>query len=159
MPQYVIVTGPEFRRVEAALAKVDAAFPERFRDRIENLAEPLAAKARARVLALPTPGNAGHTGLRARVAEGVAVRVSGRAGVRITTSMSEPDERIIPRGLDRRSGWRHPLFGDRDRWFSNPGYSWFMDTMDDSQNEFENGLTELIEDSAREIADAGGFRP
>ncbi|MFD8117095.1 hypothetical protein [Streptomyces microflavus] len=159
MPQFVIIAGPEFRKVEAALAKADAAFPEKFRNRIEELAEPLAGKARAKVIGLPTPSNAGSTGLRQRVAEGVAVRVNGRGGVRITTSMSEPDERIIPRGLDRARGWRHPLFGNRDHWFANPGYSWFMETMQDGQGEFERELTDVIEDTARDIADAGGFQP
>lgn len=160
MPQYVIVTGPEWKRVEAALAKVDAAFPAELRNQVEDLAEPLAQKARDKVVSLPTPSNSGHTGLRARVAAGVAVAVGGGPGVRITTSMADPDERVIPRGLDNGpKGWRHPVFGNRAVWVQQPGYSWFLETMQDSQDDFEGALTDVIEDMANDVADAGGIRP
>jgi hypothetical protein len=157
MPQYVVIAGPEFKRVEAALAKADAEFPKRFERRIKQLAEPLAAAAASRVLSLPTPSNAGHTGLRSRVAAGVGVRANQRAGVRITTSMADPSERAIPRGLDNGPrGWRHPVFGNRANWVTQPGYSWFLETMQDSRRAFERGLTDVIEEAAQDIAQAGG---
>lgn len=152
MPQEVIVFGPEWARVKAELRKAQTSIPHKLDDEIEQLAEKYADKARRKVMSLPTPRNAGHTGLRARVAAGVHVVNTPGAGVRVTTSMARPDERIIPLGLDRKEGWRHPLFGDKNHWFRNPGYSWFRETFSDAQGDFEKHLTNVLENAAHEIA-------
>lgn len=159
MPQYVVVFGPEWERVITELRLIDETMARRLQLRMYKVADKYSDIAANKARRLPTPRNAGHTGLRERVASGVHPIVRGRAGVRIVTSMAEPDERIIPRGFDRKIGWRHPFFGDRSRWYRNPGYSWFMETMTDSREDFERELTDVLEESARRVADAGGIRP
>jgi hypothetical protein len=148
-----VISGPEWERIIEALGREDYLLPIALRDSVEKDAEHLAKIARSRVLGLPTPSNAGHTGLRARVAAGVRVERQGTGGVRIQTSMPTRSEGIIPRGLDRAKGWRHPLFGDKDRWFSNPGYSWFISTFSDSEEYIESGLHNVLERAADRIAD------
>lgn len=157
MPDYRIIAGPEWTRVIAALARADEELPHKFRDEIKKEAEDYAEIARNRVRSLPTPSNAGHTGLRERVAAGVHVVESGAAGVRVVTSMAKQDEAIIPRGLDRLAGWRHPLFGNKAHWFRNPGYGWFMSTFSNSKDDFENKLEKVLEAAANNIAEAGGI--
>jgi hypothetical protein len=61
---YSIVSGPEWERVIAALGRVNDDVPGELGDAIEADAEKLAGVARGRVLGLPTPRQAGHTGLR-----------------------------------------------------------------------------------------------
>lgn len=159
MPQYVVITGPEWQRVINELRVIDADMSVRLKGEMYKVAEKYANIAANKARALPTPRNAGHTGLRERVASGVHVIQRGPAGVRVATSMNEPDERIIPRGFDRKEGWRHPFFGDRDRWYRNPGYSWFRETFDEgAREEFERELDNVLEHQARRVADAGGFR-
>ncbi len=150
---YNVISGPEWERVIAALARADVTMQSRLRDAIEDDAERLADVARGRVLGLPTPRNAGHTGLRAKVAEGVHVVRQGAGGVRIQTSMPTKSEGRIPRGLDSPKGWRHPLFGDKNHWYANPGYDWFLSTFSHSGDVIEHSLHDVLERVAREIAD------
>lgn len=149
---FTVISGPEWARVIAALGRADDEIPRDLRDAVEDDAEALADVARGRVLGLPTPANAGHTGLRAKVAAGVHVERQGTGGVRVQTSMPTRSEGIIPRGLDRVKGWRHPLFGDKDHWFSNPGYDWFISTFSNAEKAIERDLTSVLERAARDIA-------
>lgn len=149
---YTVITGPEWERVIAALGRANDEIPRDLRDTIEDDAEALAKVARSRVLGLPTPSNSGHTGLRAKVAAGVHVERQGNGGVRVQTSMPTRSEGIIPRGLDRPKGWRHPLFGDKNHWFSNPGYDWFISTFSNAEDAIERDLTNVLERAARDIA-------
>lgn len=152
-----IVEGPEFARVESQLSKEDSGLPHRAHDEIHDQAERLAEKAANRVRRLPIRGSSGrHTGLRQRVAAGVKV-VGSRGQVAITTSMVERDEAIIPRGLDRRSGWRHPVFGNRSVWVRQRPFrsGWFTDTMQDGQSDIKDGLEDEIQQSAHRIAEQG----
>lgn len=146
-----IIAGPEWERVIAALGRVDEQLPGDLGDSIERDAERLAAVARGRVLGLPTPRNAGHTGLRAKVAAGVHVERQGTGGVRVQTSMPTKSEGIIPRGLDRPKGWRHPLFGDKNHWFSNPGYDWFISTFSNAEDEVKRNLEDVLERAADSV--------
>lgn len=150
-----VIAGPEWARVIAALGRADDEIPREVRDAIVDDAEDLARIARGRVLGLPTPRNAGHTGLRARVAEGVHVEKQGTGGVRVQTSMPTKSEGIIPRGLDRPKGWRHPLFGDKNHWFANPGYDWFLSTFEHSDELIEGHLDTVLRKVAEKVADAG----
>lgn len=148
---FTILTGPEWERTIAALGRIDGEIPREARDTIERDAKTLAEVARGRVLGLPTPANAGHTGLRAKVAAGVHVERQGNGGVRVQTSMPTRSEGIIPRGLDRAKGWRHPLFGDKNHWFSNPGYDWFISTFSNAEDKIEKDLTSVLERAANTV--------
>lgn len=152
---YNIIAGPEWERVIAALGRADAEMQGRLRDAIVDDAERLADVARGRVLGLPTPRNAGHTGLRAKVAQGVHVEKQGTGGVRIQTSMPTRSEGRIPRGLDSPKGWRHPLFGDKSRWFANPGYDWFISTFSHGDDVIEKDLKNVLEKVADQVDRAG----
>ena len=151
---FSIVSGPEWLRIIEVLGRVNEELPHQLRDAIHDEAEDLADVARNRVLGLPTPRNAGHTGLRAKVAAGVQVIDRGEGGVRVTTTMATSSEGIIPRGLDRAKGWRHPLFGDKSRWFSNPGYDWFLSTFSRSEGEFEDKLDKVLQSAARDLGNS-----
>jgi hypothetical protein len=155
-----IVAGPEFTRVANALRSVDAALPTEFRKKLKDGVKPLVQRAQDKVINMPVSGRAGSTGLRRRVARGVGVRagVGKNPSMRITTSMSQPNETIIPRGLDTPRGWRHPVFGNRDVWVTQraiqPG--WFTETFSDGHDEIENALTDALEWARDTVAAAGG---
>lgn len=152
---FTVIAGPEWERVIAALGRANDNLPKELGDAIEADAENLADVARGRVLGLPTPRNAGHTGLRAKVAAGVHVDRRSTGSVRVQTSMPTRSEGIIPRGLDRPKGWRHPLFGDKDHWYSNPGYDWFLSTFSNSEKLIERDLDKVLERAADRIDRAG----
>jgi hypothetical protein len=157
MPTRVWVTfGPEWPATVAALRAIDERLPEWINDAMEGPVRAAAMRAQAAVMRVEVAGGPTHsTGMRARVAAGVGVRVGPtrmRNGsyFRIYTSMREPDEAIIPRGLDRTAGWRHPLWGNKNYWYTSrptrPG--WFTDTIADSNDEIEEGITRALERAA-----------
>lgn len=71
----------------------------------------------------------GH-GLRAQTARGIKSKVSwsGRklgARISVDTSHLPPSQRSLPRHLDNPRGWRHPLWGNRKRWYGQVGGPYF----------------------------------
>lgn len=159
----VITAGKEWITVPNALGREDRRLPRAATGESIEAAESLARQAQRRVRRVQVVGGPeGSTGLRRRVAAGVRVRPRG-SGARVTTSMANRDEAIIPRGLDRKQGWRHPVYGNKNEWVrsrpSNPG--WFTDTFEDGKRPLEESLTDEIEKSANNIARAGNsrFRP
>jgi hypothetical protein len=152
--RFRVTTGPEWKRVEAALRRVDANAAADFAAKIRAGAEELADETRKAVMQIPTYGHK-HTGLRGRVAQGVGVKLTGK-GVQVTASMNRKDERNLPAYLDQRDGWRHPVFGNRSVWVrQTTGGSWFSEVLQDGQPELERDLTEVWEDAARLIAESG----
>ncbi|WP_433519040.1 hypothetical protein ACQP2T_28085 [Nonomuraea sp. CA-143628] len=83
-----------------------------------------AAKMAARTIPAKGPRS---TGLRRRMARGVGIQATGTR-VRIVTRMPSGME-MLPRGFDTEKGWRKPLFGNRERWFQQPGHPWFRKTI------------------------------
>jgi hypothetical protein len=155
MPAVVgVVTGPEWDRVARVIGAQDNSLPSRLHFSLRRDAEQRAEQARERVRRLPVRGSAGHTGLRERVAAGV--HVTGGLGFwRITTSMPSGQE-IIPRGLDRKIGWTHPVFGRDDTVRQRPFRSgWFLDSFQDGQEAMAANLEDVLEDAADVIAAAG----
>lgn len=147
-----IVSGPEFRNAANALRSVDSSLPTWLRKEMRDTVAPAVQRAKDRVRSLPVSGHAGTTGLRRRVAAGTRIQAStgASARLRVVTSMPDADESIIPRGLDRAAGWRHPVFGNTNTWVtqrpSRPG--WFTDTLTDARPEIERGLEDVLEAAA-----------
>ncbi len=144
-----IVSGPEFRNAAAALRAVDTQLPTQLRTRMRQAIQPAVARAKEKVRSLPVSGQAGTTGLRRRVAAGTRIQAStGRnARLRVITSMADPDEAVIPRGLDSAAGWRHPVFGNQDVWVTQRPQrtGWFTETLADGRDEVQRGLEDALE--------------
>jgi hypothetical protein len=136
------------------LTEQDRQLPRDFKNSINTTAREMRNLARASALAEPSRG-VGHTGLRRDVSKGVQIieLPSGR-GVRIITTMPEMNEAIIPRGMDNVRGWRHPVFGHRNRWVRQTSGSdeWFMDSMRRGAEPLEDRLTRNLELAAEAIA-------
>lgn len=150
---YNVRIGDEWRRVSLALREIDRSLPGRLRQAMRDTAKPAAEDARRRVRALPVHGRK-HTGLRAKVARGVAVQAgaSRGLGVRIVTGMTDPRERKLPLYLDDPRGWRHPVFGNRHMWVhQSTGGSWFRATIAEHRPQMERDLTQVLEDAAQTI--------
>lgn len=151
----VIFAGPEWGNVARALEAEEHHIQPEIHSALRSAAEQRAEEARGRVRRLAVRGTSGkHTGLRERVAAGL--RVTGASGFyRITTSMPSGQE-IIPRGLDRKSGWTHPVFGRSDTVRQRPYRSgWFLDTFQEAGDEIASQVEDVLEDAADTIAAAG----
>lgn len=147
------ITGQDrIDRAEGALSEADASLAEEIPHVLQELAERLAEKAKARILKEPVHGPR-QTGIRGVIAAGVGVRPT-EDGAHITTSMPKADEAELPRGFDEPvRGWRHPVFGHRDRWVTqHSDFSWFMSSMQSGDKDGEQKLKDLLERAAESIA-------
>ncbi|MEU6674757.1 hypothetical protein [Streptomyces sp. NPDC046925] len=154
---YNVRLGDEWKRVSLALREVDRDLPDKLRKAMREAARPAAEDAKRRVKSLPVHGRK-HTGLRRRVASGVAIQAgAGRGlGVRIVTGMRDPQEASLPRYLDDPRGWRHPVFGQRDVWVTqHTGGSWFRATIAEHRPQMAHELERVLENAAETIAAAG----
>lgn len=155
-----MVLDPTWKSTAAALRVVEDRLPSWLAEEMEDEARPVLEKVRTAAERTEVRGGpTRHTGLRSRVAAGVGFRTSvgSTPYLRFTTSMADPSEASIPRGLDQTQGWRHPLYGDKRHWFQSvperPG--WFTDTIADSRDEFERALEDALERAAETIDRAG----
>lgn len=153
----VTADSERMRRVANELRAVNAAFPRRFRKQLEQVVKPLVNQARARIRSMPTHG-ARHSGLRRRIARGTraSVATGGTPHVSVVVRMKDPEEKNIPAYIDRRQGWRHPVFGNRNVWVrQESGISWFKETMQDGKKETRSRLIRVINDAVDSITRAG----
>lgn len=153
---YNVRLGDEWRRTSAALREADRSLPGELRRAMRDAARPAAEDAKRRVKSLPVHGRK-HTGLRRRVAAGVAIQAgAGRGlGVRIVTGMKDPQERKLPLYLDDPRGWRHPVFGNRHEWVhQDTGGSWFRATIAEHRPQMTRDLQQVLEEAAKTIAAA-----
>lgn len=144
----------DFDSVIKELTEIDRQIPRDFKNSINRTAREMRDLARASALAEPSRG-VGHTGLRRDVSKGVRIiEMASAIGVRIITSVPEADEAIIPRGMDTVRGWRHPVFGHRNRWVTQTSGtdSWFMESMQRGAEPLEDRLTRNLEIAAEQVA-------
>lgn len=145
------VDGDDVAAAVRALTEADTSLPGAFQKTIRLKAAESARQASEKALQEPAFG-AKHTGLRDEVASGVAVE-STPGGAKISTSMPNTDEAIIPRGLDGGRGWRHPVFGHRSTWVRQHGaFSWFSETIAAGADDIEHGLGDDLDAAAERIA-------
>ena len=146
--------GPEWRTVRAALNREESAATRKLRGGLEEAAGPIIAKVQREAMELPARG-AKHTGLRGRLAAGVRLQVNP-SSIRIAATAVDPTETALPRGMDNGpKGWRHPVYGNRDVWVQQRGGSWFREPIADEGNSVERKLTNVLEQMADNIANAG----
>jgi hypothetical protein len=146
--------GPEWRTVRAALEREGGSAARKLSDAVEDAAGPIIAKVQRAALSLPAYGPK-HTGLRGRLAAGVRVQPTHGKSVRIVAT-AEPDERGLPRGMDNGPrGFRHPVYGNRDVWVQQRGGSWFKEPIAEEGDMIERRLTNVLEQMADNIANAG----
>ncbi|MFF8768492.1 hypothetical protein ACF07Q_28590 [Nocardiopsis dassonvillei] len=161
-----LVSGREIKRVADRLREIDKKAPNRLRKELRAVARDGAKDVKGRARKLPAKGARGGTTkhphkrrqLRRQVAKGVKVQAStgGRrgAGLRIVTTMPTKEEALLPRGLD--SQWRHPVFGDKEKWVEQDGSSWFREPLAGQRPEIDRRIRGVIEGFVQEIASAGG---
>jgi hypothetical protein len=157
------LSGPErkLRDLGRALRSVEDGKQLR-KDLIRNIKaalKPSADEAKASIRSMPSAGvRRGGLSLRGQVAKRVVVetRLSGRSvGARVRAKKT-PKARgfeSAPKRLNRAAGWRHPFFGDTERWYSQVGKpDWFDGPMRAGRSRYRKGVLDAMEKTAREIA-------
>lgn len=97
----------------------------------------------------------GH-GLRTSVARGIKSKVaySGfKLGARIVADSAAlpASQRKLPRYLNRRRGWRHPVWGHRDRWVQQVGEPYFDNPIRRHRRQIRKEVAEVVDDVMRTL--------
>lgn len=125
---------------------------------IRGVARPLVPDLQSAVRALPDVSPAAaEPSLREAVASQVTVgaRLSGRStGVKVTVGTKKDPRgfRFAGRKLNRRGGWKHPVFGNREAWVTQTGREWFEPTILRRRDEVTRAVMDAVEAMARRIA-------
>lgn len=90
----------------------------------------------------------GH-GLRASVARGIKSKVSysGRKlGARVSADPSglPQSQRKLPRYLNKPKGWRHPVWGNRERWVQQVGEEYFTEPIERLKPEVQKAVYRAV---------------
>jgi hypothetical protein len=94
---------------------------------------PFAPRVRAAILNTPSKGTVPYRqppGLRLRIAACVQTwaEIHGNvvsAGVEVNASRMPSGQKSLPLMLNGDKIWRHPLFGDRERWYGQDSHPYF----------------------------------
>jgi hypothetical protein len=120
--------------------------------------KPAADEAKSAIRSMPASG-ARHAGmsLRREVAKKVSieVRLSGRTvGARVKARKTPALRSFTnaPKYLNRKRGWRHPWFGERELWYDQMGRpDWFDGPMRAGRSRYRKAVIDAMEATARKI--------
>lgn len=162
--EFSVDEGPEWNRVVAALDDVSATLASRIRDAVSHAVDPWMTEAQANVATMPIKGIGRQSGLRREVADSVNKDVTGSPQdfeVTVTSSLphgvGEENEAAIPPGMDRDTGWRHPVFGNNRTWVTQVPlrHHWFTGVFDDRGNDVSNQIQDVLDEARDNISHAG----
>lgn len=135
--RFEVRTGRDLTRIAAELRRMDnPELKKRFRQELRAAGKPMVPKVRQAIRDIPSKRGYSADGLRGRMAKAVKleVRTTGKqAGVRLRV-----DGRRMPAGQKAlqsymegvRKPWRHPVYGNRDAWVSQPPKPYFYRTVE-----------------------------
>lgn len=127
---------------------------------LKDAAEIVSNDIRQGVTATPSKGHKGAS-LRAAIARSVytQVRTGGyTAGVRITTRQGKFVRGFTsaPERYDSPKGWRHPVYGHRDRWARNEGHPFWNKAAAKNHDVAREKCLKAMEDMALRVVGRGG---
>lgn len=150
---------------------------KKLRKKISDAGQPVLGEVRAAVRAIPITSHGGGTGqrtahnvaratterakkaaarrgagLRATIASATKLQITAK-GVRFVVSSNRfpADQRTLPRRLDSEKGWRHPVFGDREKWVHQRGKPYFAATIKKRAPAFRRAIIAAMEEISNEL--------
>lgn len=125
-------------------------------DGLVRAVRPAVPAVRRAARSIPAEG-AKHTGLRDEIADAtrLSVRTIGpTAGVVIQVKwqrMSEGKEEL-PYLMEGLARWRHPLFGNKNHWYSQVPHPYFYSTIEHQIPRIQGDIGRLLDEIAEELA-------
>lgn len=98
--------------------------------------------------------------LRQSIAAAAASQVSASdkktaLAFRIKASTLPPSQRKLPRRWDKPSGWKHPVFGNRNIWVKQTGHPYFAPTISKNKSQVTTGVVSAMTAAAEKIVKGG----
>lgn len=70
---------------------------------------------------------------------------------RVRAGALPPSQRKLPRRWDSPTGWRHPVFGNREVWVKQVGHPYFRSTINSRRGELDSGVQAAFETAGIKI--------
>lgn len=127
--------GDELRRVSREQRRMDnPEIKKRFRKELRAAAAPLVPRVRSSIRSIPSGRGYSPQGLRGQMARAtrLEVKTSGRqAGVAIRVDGRKMPSHMksLPSMVEGKKRWRHPVFGNREVWVSQPSQPYFYNVV------------------------------
>lgn len=134
------------------------------KDLAKNMREALkpgAQQAKSSIMAMGSVHSVSPA-LRTSIAKKIRpeVKLGGRwSGARVKAFKTKNIRNFpnAPKRTNRASGWRHPVWGDRENWVTQHGkLEWFDRAFQGREAIYRQAVEEAMEDMARRIADRAG---
>lgn len=131
------------------------------KDLAKNMREALkpgAAEAKSSIMAMSSAGLRTSPALRSSIARKIRpeVKLGGRwSGARVKAFKTKNLRNFpnAPKRTNRAGGWRHPVWGDRDRWVTQHGkLEWFDRAFQGREAVYKAAVEQAMENMARRIA-------
>lgn len=131
------------------------------KDLAKNMREalkPAAAEAKSSIMAMSSAGLQTAPALRSAIARKIRpeVKLGGRwSGARVKAFKTKNIRNFpnAPKRTNRASGWRHPVYGNREAWVTQRGkIEWFDQAFDGRHGTYKAAVEQAMEDMARRIA-------
>lgn len=151
------VTGPgvlDMKLLAIRLKDADPALKRNLRRQLRDAAAPVAQDVRQSILDMPA---AAQRGLRQETAATVRLSTSvTQAGISVQITSDgrkmPQGKGTLPRHLDSARGWKHPVFGNRDRWVRQMGKpGWFELPIAARARAFQAAAQQALDGTAREL--------
>lgn len=144
-------SGADLRTIGRELkAMDDRKVTDLFKRRLEPVARTFVPLVQASVMAIPTTGTK-HTGLRARIAACAQTATWGHGrevnvSVEMNPKKMPPGELSLPLGMEGEKRWRHPVYGNREEWVTQPPHPYFYQAADGYGRAAGDALRAALED-------------
>ncbi|MFJ6645768.1 hypothetical protein ACIQPS_08915 [Streptomyces sp. NPDC091290] len=125
--------------------------------------KPAAVEAKNAIMAMPSSGIMPTApALRTSIARKIRpeVKLGGRwSGARVKAFKTKNVRGFpnAPKRTNRAGGWRHPVWGDREKWVTQHGkIDWFDDAFKGREGPYKAAVEQAMEDMARRIVNRAG---
>jgi hypothetical protein len=159
MPDRIRVDASDLRKVAKIAKAFSPELQKQLRKQVRAAAGIGAKEVQSAIRDMPSKGEDDHD-LRELIAKAVSVSFTTgtRAQVSIRVRRSAALERIGAGGIAKAINlgrWRHPLFGNRDYWYTQTGFEFFEDRIQPKKPEMTALIRIALDDAARIAAERG----
>lgn len=115
---------------------------------ITTAMQPMRRDVQSNVEATPSHGSR-HTGLRNRIARATRIKVNAgenpSVSLEVARSLMPEDQQSLPKLLEGRGRWRHPLFGDEETWINQKSHPYFWKGIRPHLREVREAIVQAVE--------------
>lgn len=139
------------RDFERYVGKVDKTRRRQLTKELRGAVKPTLQKTRQSALAYPaTTGK--HSGLRQATARALSITTArGRVAIQISRKKMPAGQEHLPARMEGIGKWRHPLFGNTDKWYDQKSHPWFFPVINRDKPRVRKEIERIVRTTAKQL--------